>query len=151
MKALAVFFLAAFTAGCATPAFYSPTHLAAWSHCDPALISDWIGEHIQYKDNQPSHWPRVEDCMIRGYGDCKCQALVAAETLNSCVSTEARIAVLQSVKRQNSRHAVAIYTDYRGRRGVISGPFHRQFTNTDTPWGEVVNAVPNGPWKEVVK
>ncbi|HNW44688.1 MAG TPA: hypothetical protein PKI19_09305 [Elusimicrobiales bacterium] len=121
----------------------TPQELAVYTNCQPDRISHWIGQRIAYKKTEG--WEPASVCMARGSGDCKCMAVVAEETLNACVGNDAQIAVLKNI---NATHAVALYTDFKGRRGFIN-EIDRQDFEPGTDWLKIVKAVRGGPWSIV--
>lgn len=45
-------------------------------------------------------------------------------------------------------HAVALFTDHKGRRGYIDGIGRRLF-DPGTAWADIIQAIPGGPWTEL--
>ncbi|HOX22228.1 MAG TPA: hypothetical protein PLL10_02095 [Elusimicrobiales bacterium] len=139
--------LLAFTGllSCGTARIVSPDVLAQYTACDVDNISHWIGQRIEYREQGPV-WDSAAVCMARGWGDCKCAATVARDTLNMCAGYEARVVVLRGPRR--ALHAVAVFTDHKGRRGYINGIGRRLF-DPGTAWQDVIQAIPGGPWTEL--
>ena len=127
---------------CGTAPMRTPQELAIYSRCDIDNISHWIGQSIEYREQQG--WNVAENCMLRGYGDCKCAATVARDTMLAC-GYEAKIVILRG---NGKTHAVALFTDNRtGRRGFIDGIYRRTYS-PGTPWPEVINGI-GGKWMAV--
>ena len=119
----------------------TPPDLAVYTKCQPDNISHWIGQRIDYKATVG--WEDAATCMVRGTGDCKCMALVARETLNSCEGVDAQIIILRN--KYNKLHAVALYIDNKGNRGFIDSIYRKQF-DPGTKWDEVIKGIAGGPW-----
>lgn len=118
------------------PSFATPQELAQWAKCDPSKVAYYIGQKTEYK-LQGKDWGTAEEAMAIGQADCKGKALIARDTLNSCVGYEARIAIL---KRGNTRHAITLFTDHNGNRGFINDIQSRTYPpNTD--WNEVIDGI----------
>ena len=117
------------------PALSTPQELAEWSECDPAQIAHWIGGKVRYTEQ--GRWDPAELVMARQAGDCKGASAVAVAALSRCAGYDARIAVLNPASGQGRAHAVALYTDHRGRRGVVDSGNQRDYA-PGTDWWEVV-------------
>ena len=71
----------------------------------------------------------------------KCPAVIAVDTLNSCVGFEAHAQIL---RHGDKVHAVTLYSG-KGHRGFIDGIINREF-DRDTDWSDVIDHVGGGPW-----
>ncbi len=128
----------------APPPLSTPQELAEWSKCDPAKISYWIGQSVEYTEQ--TKWDPAEVVMSRKSGDCKGNASVAVAALSRCAGYEPRIIVLHPVDGQGDSHAVALYTDHKGRRGYIDGSRQQSYP-PGTPWASVARGV-GEKWRE---
>ncbi|HAF95835.1 MAG: hypothetical protein A2X34_02935 [Elusimicrobia bacterium GWC2_51_8] len=81
--------------------------------------------------------------MTRGVGDCKCMAVVAEETLNSCAGVEARVVTLKN--DAGNLHAVTLYTNHKGKKGFIDEINRKQY-EPETAWRNIVADIGGGPW-----
>lgn len=128
----------------APPSLKSPQELAEWAKCDPAKISYYIGRRIWYTE-QP-HWEDAELVMAREAGDCKGKTSVAVAALSRCAGYEPRVIVLHPLNGQGKNHAVALYTDHKGRRGFIDDARQESYP-PGTPWAVVARGV-GKKWRE---
>lgn len=84
--------------------------------------------------------------MERGATDCKGYATVAEDTLDVC-GYYSHITVVHG-EGHDVNHAFTVYEGKDGRRGYINGSGQREFA-AGTDWGEIIKAVPGGPWEEI--
>ena len=126
------------------PAIHTPTELAKYTKCKPERIAYWLGSIPYAKTDK---WPTSEAVMERGETDCKGYATVAEDTLDVC-GYYSHITVVHGVGH-SANHAFTVYEDNAtGRRGYINGSEQREF-EAGTEWGEIIKAVPGGPWEEI--
>ena len=140
---LALFGVILFANSQLPPPLPTPQAVAEWAECDPDKVAFAIGT-IPYRDQGPTWWPS-ETCLTIGYGDCKCFATIAKDTLSRCNGYEARIKILKPTYKA-SRHAITLFTDHKGRRGYINGHKAKTFY-PDTDWNDIIDSVGGGPWQ----
>ena len=129
-----------FLAGCAAPRFNRPQQVADWAKCDLSKISYWIAQGIDYKIYKG--FEEAEVCMARGEGDCKCKAVVGQKILERCAGYSPKLVIVRN-KSATRRHAITIFTDYRGKKGFIND--YQVETGYDD-WSDVLDKVSGGPW-----
>lgn len=125
------------------PALHTPTELAKYADCKPDRIAYWLGSISYAKTDE---WPTSEAVMERGATDCKGYATVAEDTLDVC-GYYSHITVVHG-EGHDVNHAFTVYEGKDGRRGYINGSGQREFA-AGTDWGEIIKAVPGGPWEEI--
>ncbi len=119
----------------------TPAELASYTKCQPDRISHWIGQRIVYRRTE--RWESAETCMARGSGDCKCMAVVARDTINSCAGMEAWITILRN--GAGGLHAVVFLRDHTGSKWFIDSISRKEFPS-GTDWNEVAGDIRGGPW-----
>lgn len=122
----------------------TPKDLAQWADCSPPRIAYAVAQSIHYKE--VPQWETGQECLTRGYGDCKCMAVIAKESLMTCEGYSPRIVVLVSKQGKPRYHAITVYTRADGKRGFINGGAWVELPK-DTDWNEVIKRVLGGPWE----
>ena len=134
-----ILLLCLFMTGCASVP-RTPQAIAEKSKCEPWQIAYYVNYSMDYV-LQPK-WEEAQTCLDRQTGDCKCFAVIARDSLNRCAGYEARIITLADGKR---RHAVAVFTDHKGKRGYIDSHLYGIYPQ-ETTWEAIAKDM-RGNWR----
>lgn len=130
----------------APPEFKTPKDIAIWAKCSPHKIGYGISQSMNYA--RYTKWQSSETCLQNKSGDCKCIAVLAKDTLETCDGFSAFIKVIRETGGERRYHAVTLYTNHKGQRGFINGLEIKTFP-PGTDWNEIISAISGGPWEAI--
>jgi hypothetical protein len=140
---IAVALLVGLNMGYKPPKFNNAQELATWANCDPHKIAYATAQSITYVEHKG--WEASSDCLKRRTGDCKCLAITSRDALNACGYEASIVSLHHHPLDKRPSHAIAVFTDNKGRRGYINGVNARLHGRTE--WADIFQTVPGGPWQ----